>query len=45
ELNCGQMVLEVERAVHGKAKVVAQNLVNGELFKPDDILSVIEEVA
>ena len=45
ELNCGQMVLEVERAVHGKAKVVAQNLVNGELFKPEDILSVIEEVA
>ena len=45
ELNCGQMVLEVERAVHGKAKVVAQNLVNGELFKPDEILSVIEEVA
>ncbi len=45
ELNCGQMVLEVERAVHGKAKVIPQNLVNGELFKPDDILSVIEEVA
>ena len=45
ELNCGQMVLEVERAVHGKAKVVEQNLVNGELFKPEDILSVIEEVA
>ena len=45
ELNCGQMVLEVERAVHGKAKVVAQNLVNGELFKPDEILAVIEEVA
>lgn len=45
ELNCGQMVLEVERAVHGKAKVVAQNLVNGELFRPEEILSVIEEVA
>ena len=45
ELNCGQMVLEVERAVHGKAKVVAHNLVNGELFKPEEILAVIEEVA
>lgn len=45
ELNCGQMVLEVERAVHGKAKVVPQNLVNGELFQPSDILSAIEEVA
>ncbi|WP_350449430.1 2-oxoacid:acceptor oxidoreductase subunit alpha [Aminobacterium mobile] len=45
ELNCGQMVLEVERAVHGKAKVIPQNLVNGELFQPDDILSAIEEVA
>jgi len=39
------MVLEVERAVHGKAKVVAHNLVNGELFKPEEILAVIEEVA
>ena len=45
ELNCGQMVLEVERAVHGKAKVEPLNLVNGELFKPEDILKVIEEVA
>ncbi|ADE56928.1 MULTISPECIES: 2-oxoacid:acceptor oxidoreductase subunit alpha [Aminobacterium] len=45
ELNCGQMVLEVERAVHGKAKVVPLNLVNGELFHPEDILSAIEEVA
>ncbi|MDI9370132.1 MAG: 2-oxoacid:acceptor oxidoreductase subunit alpha [Synergistaceae bacterium] len=45
ELNCGQMVLEVERAVRGKAKVVPQNLVNGELFKPEEILTLIEEVA
>jgi len=45
ELNYGQMVLEVERAVHGKARVVPCNLVNGELFKPDEILEKIEEVA
>jgi 2-oxoglutarate ferredoxin oxidoreductase subunit alpha len=45
ELNCGQMVLEVERAVHGRAKVLPVNLVNGELFKPEEILAVIEEVA
>ncbi|MGI6252889.1 MAG: 2-oxoacid:acceptor oxidoreductase subunit alpha [Aminivibrio sp.] len=45
ELNCGQMVLEVERAVRGRAKVVPLNLVNGELFMPEEILTVIEEVA
>jgi 2-oxoglutarate ferredoxin oxidoreductase subunit alpha len=45
ELNYGQMVLEVERAVHGKARVVPYNLVNGELFQPDEILEKIEEVA
>ena len=41
----GKMVLEVERAVRGRAKVVPLNLVNGELFKPEEILAVIEEVA
>ena len=45
EMNCGQMILEVERATKGKAKIVQQSLVNGELFKPKDILKVIEEVA
>jgi len=45
ELNCGQMLLEVERAVNGKAPVVGKSLVNGELFQPSDILSAIEEVA
>ena len=39
------MILEVERATKGKAKIVQQSLVNGELFKPKDILKVIEEVA
>jgi len=45
ELNYGQMVLEVERAVHGKAEVKPLNLVNGELFKPKDILQSVKEVA
>lgn len=45
ELNYGQMVLEVERAVHGKAEVKPLNLVNGELFKPKDILQYAKEVA
>lgn len=45
ELNCGQMVHEVERAVHGKAKVVGKSLVNGELFTPDEIFKSIQEVA
>ncbi len=45
ELNCGQMVLEVERLFHGRSKVLPLSLVNGELFKPSEILSKIEEVA
>jgi len=44
EVNCGQMVFEVERAVHGKAKVILQSLVNGELFKPSEIFARIKEV-
>jgi len=44
EVNCGQMVLEVERAVQGKAKVMLQSLVNGELFKPSEIFARIKEV-
>ena len=41
ELNCGQMVLEVERAVHGKARVVPLNRVDGELFQPTEIFNKI----
>jgi len=44
EVNCGQMVLEVERAVHGKSQVILQSLVNGELFKPSEIFTRIKEV-
>jgi len=45
ELNFGQMVLEVERAVHGKAEVIKKSLVNGELYKPSEIMTFIQEVA
>jgi 2-oxoglutarate ferredoxin oxidoreductase subunit alpha len=45
ELNCGQMVLEVERIFRGRSEVRKMNLVNGELFKPSEIRRVIEEVA
>jgi 2-oxoglutarate ferredoxin oxidoreductase subunit alpha len=45
ELNCGQIVLEVERALKGRSRVCGLNLVNGELFKPSEILKAIEEVA
>ena len=45
ELNCGQMVLEVERVFRGRSDVQPLNLVNGELFKPSEILKKIKEVA
>jgi 2-oxoglutarate ferredoxin oxidoreductase subunit alpha len=45
ELNCGQMVLEVERAVHGRARVVPLNRVDGELFQPVEIFNKIVEEA
>ena len=45
ELNQGQMVLEIERAIHGKANVISKPLLNGELFKPEHIMSFIKEVA
>ena len=45
ELNAGQMVNEVERAVAGRCEVHRKNLINGELYKPDQIMSFIKEVA
>lgn len=45
ELNCGQLVLEVERAVHGKARVQSLTRVDGELFQPVEIFNkIVEEV-
>jgi 2-oxoglutarate ferredoxin oxidoreductase subunit alpha len=45
ELNQGQMFLEIDRAVHGHAEVHCKSLLNGELFRPAQIMSFIEEVA
>ena len=45
ELNMGQMFLEVDRAIHGKCETHSKTLLNGELFKPAQIISYIEEVA
>lgn len=45
ELNAGQMVLEVERIVKNNCEVHKKSLINGELFKPAEIMSFIKEVA
>ena len=45
ELNMGQMVLEVERAVAGKARVVSVPHPGGTVHEPQEILEKIMEVA
>jgi 2-oxoglutarate ferredoxin oxidoreductase subunit alpha len=45
ELNMGQLFLEIDRAIHGKAETHLRPLLNGELFKPAQIISYVEEVA
>lgn len=45
ELNAGQMVLEIERAVAGTCEIHKHSLINGELYKPAEIMSFIKEVA
>ncbi|MDR1885985.1 MAG: 2-oxoacid:acceptor oxidoreductase subunit alpha [Synergistaceae bacterium] len=44
ELNMGQMFLEIDRAIHGRACTHLKTLIDGELFKPTQIMSCIEEV-
>jgi len=44
EENLGQLVLEVERAAEGKAKVILVNQYDGQLITPEKILAGIEEV-
>lgn len=44
EENLGQLVLEVERAAQGKAKVLLVNQYDGELITPEKILAGIKEV-
>ena len=43
EMNMGQMVYEVERCMHGKAKLLTVFQANGELIKPELILNRIKE--
>ena len=45
ELNLGQMVLEVERAAMGKAKVIPVSHAGGTVHNPDTILKAIVEAA
>lgn len=44
EMNMGQLVLEVERIVAGRAKVERINKANGQLITPNEILDKIREV-
>jgi 2-oxoglutarate ferredoxin oxidoreductase subunit alpha len=43
EMNLGQLALEVERAIHGKAEVIKLGKVTGELFHPDEIYQALKE--
>ena len=43
ELNAGQLVHEVERAVKRNCEVHGKSLINGELYKPAEIMSFIKE--
>lgn len=45
EMNQGQMVLEVERLLKGKAEIIPINRIDGEAISPDDITAKACEVA
>ena len=45
ELNLGQMVLEVERAAAGQARVIPVSHAGGTVHNPDNILNAIVEAA
>jgi len=44
EMNLGQMIYEVERAAHGRARVVAYQKASGEPIHPEEILAALQEV-
>ncbi len=44
EMNLGQMVGEVERAVRGRCKVIGYSRVDTELIRPEELLPVLEGV-
>ncbi|MBI4655814.1 MAG: 2-oxoacid:acceptor oxidoreductase subunit alpha [Elusimicrobia bacterium] len=43
EMNLGQIVLEVERCAHGKAKTLLAGHAGGTVHRPEEILEVIEK--
>ncbi|PKL06373.1 MAG: 2-oxoglutarate synthase subunit alpha, partial [Spirochaetae bacterium HGW-Spirochaetae-9] len=43
EMNLGQVALEVERVIHGKADVIKLGKVNGDLFHPDEVYAALKE--
>ncbi|MBI3665623.1 MAG: 2-oxoacid:acceptor oxidoreductase subunit alpha [Acidobacteria bacterium] len=45
ELNCGQMVLEVERAAAGMARIIPVTHAGGDVHRPETILEAIVEAA
>ncbi len=45
EMNLGQLALEVERSLGGRAPVRRLGKVNGELFRPEEIFEAIASVA
>jgi 2-oxoglutarate ferredoxin oxidoreductase subunit alpha len=44
EMNMGQLIYEVERAVKGRAEVAGVNRFDGELITPEEILARIKEL-
>jgi 2-oxoglutarate ferredoxin oxidoreductase subunit alpha len=44
EINCGQMVYEVERCAAGKTDTVLAGFMGGRIFTPDELYNVVEEV-
>lgn len=44
ELNAGQIVTEVERVADSSCTVVGKSLLNGNLYKPEEIIQFVKEV-
>lgn len=42
EINCGQIVYEVERCVAGRAETILAGLMGGRMFTPDEIYKIVE---
>ena len=43
EINCGQMVFEVERCAAGNAETVLAGFMGGRIFTPDELYKIVEE--